>query len=128
MIKKTFVLDFVNDYKDMEAAFSKYYTITLLSNSVTPGAIYDIEAKIDGYAIIDPMDIDDVNDLLYQDNISAKEKRKITFILQKTKKNIENLDIDEQREFVAVMRRFTRFYEFLLQASCFEDVELHKKI
>ena len=125
--KKTFVLDFVNDYKDMEAAFSKYYTITLLSNSVTPGAIYDIEAKIDGYAIIDPMDIDDVNDLLYQDNISAKEKRKITFILQKTKKNIENLDIDEQREFVAVMRRFTRFYEFLLQASCFEDVELHKK-
>ncbi len=90
-------------------------------------AIYDIEAKIDGYAIIDLMDIDDVNDLLYQDNISAKEKRKITFILQKTKKNIENLDIDEQREFVAVMRRFTRFYEFLLQASCFEDVELHKK-
>ena len=34
--KKTFVLDFVNDYKDMEAAFSKYYTTTLLSNSVTP--------------------------------------------------------------------------------------------
>lgn len=25
------------------------------------------------------------------------------------------------------MRRFVRFYEFLLQASCFEDVELHKK-
>lgn len=25
------------------------------------------------------------------------------------------------------MRRFVRFYEFLLQVSCFEDVELHKK-
>ena len=25
------------------------------------------------------------------------------------------------------MKRFVRFYEFLLQVSCFEDVELHKK-
>ena len=125
--KKTFVLDFVNDYEDMEAAFSKYYTTTLLSNSVTPSAIYDIEAKIDGYAVIDPMDIDVVNDLLYKEDISAKEKKKITFVFQKTKKNIEKLDIDEQKEFVAIMRRFARFYEFLLQASCFEDVELHKK-
>ena len=125
--KKTFVLDFVNDYEDMEAAFSKYYTTTLLSNSVTPSAIYDIEAKIDGYAVIDPMDIDDVNELLYKEDISAKEKKKITFIFQKTKKNVEKLDADEQRELVALMRRFARFYEFLLQASCFEDLELHKK-
>lgn len=47
--KKTFVLDFVNKYEDIVAAFSKYYTKTVLSNSVTPRAIYDIEAKIDGY-------------------------------------------------------------------------------
>lgn len=125
--KKTFVLDFVNDYEDMQAAFSKYYTTTLLSNSVTPSAIYDIEAKIDGYLIIDPMDIYDANDILYKDNINSNEKRKITFLFQKTKKNIEKLDSEEQREFVMILRRFVRFYEFLLQVSCFEDVELHKK-
>lgn len=125
--KKTFILDFVNDYEDMEAAFSKYYTTTLLSNSVTPSVIYDIEAKIDGYAVIDPLDIDDMNELLYKDNVFAKEKKRITFIFQKTKKNVEKLDVDEQREFVMIMRRFVRFYEFLLQASCFEDVKLHKK-
>lgn len=125
--KKTFVLDFVNDYEDMQAAFSKYYTTTLLSNSVTPSAIYDIEAKIDGYLIIDPMDIYDANDILYKDNINSNEKRKITFLFQKTKKNIEKLDSEEQREFVMILRRFVRFYEFLLQVSCFEDIELHKK-
>ncbi len=43
--KKTFILDFVNNYEDIQAAFSKYYTTTLLSNSVTPSAIYDLEAK-----------------------------------------------------------------------------------
>lgn len=125
--KKTFILDFVNDYENIEAAFSKYYTTTLLSNSVTPSAIYDIEAKIDGYLVIDPMDIDDANDILYKDNMNAKEKKRLTFLFQKTKKNIEKLDVDEQRELVMTLRRFVRFYEFLLQVSCFEDTELHKK-
>lgn len=126
--KKTFILDFVNEYEDIESAFSKYYTTTLLSNSVTPSAIYDLEAKIDGYSIIDPFDIDDVNALLYKENISAKEKNRITFIFQRTRKNVDKqLSYEEQKEFVAAMRKFVRFYEFLLQASCFEDVELHKK-
>lgn len=125
--KKTFILDFVNEYEDIEAAFSKYYTTTLLSNSVTPSAIYDIEAKIDGYTVIDPMNIDDANEVLYKDNITAKEKKRLTFLFQKAKKNIEKLDVDEQREVVMIMRQFVRFYEFLLQVSCFEDTELHKK-
>lgn len=125
--KKTFILDFVNDYKDMQAAFAKYYTTTLLSNSVTPTAIYDLEAKIDGYTIIDPLDIEAANDILYKNDITAKEKRRLTFLLQKTKKNIDRLDYEEQKELVITMRRFVRFYEFLLQVSCFEDTQLHKK-
>ena len=125
--KKTFILDFVNDYKDIQAAFSKYYTTTLLSNSVTPSAIYDLEAKIDGYTVIDPLDIEDANEILYKDTITAKEKKRLTFLFQKAKKNIDKFDYEEQKELVLTMKRFVRFYEFLLQVSCFEDVELHKK-
>ena len=125
--KKTFILDFVNDYEDIQAAFSKYYTTTLLSNSVTPSAIYDLEAKIDGYTVIDPLDIEDANEILYKDDITAKEKKRLTFLFQKVKKNIDKLDYEEQKELVMTMRRFVRFYEFLLQVSCFEDIELHKK-
>lgn len=33
----------------------------------------------------------------------------------------------KQLEIVSVLRHFVRFYEFLIQVSCFEDVELHKK-
>ena len=125
--KKTFILDFVNDYKDIEAAFAKYYTSTFLSNSVTPSAIYDIEARIDGYSVIDPMDIDDANDILYKDKITAKEKQRLTFLFQKTKKNIEKLDLEEQKNLIGDMRSLVRFYEFILQVSCFEDTDLHKK-
>lgn len=125
--KKTFVLDFVNDYEDMEAAFSKYYTTTLLSNSVTPSAIYDLEAKLDGYLVLDLMDIDEFNELIYQKKINAKERRTLSSLIQRAKRNIEKLEYDEQRELIATMRKFARFYEFLLQVSCFEDTELHKK-
>lgn len=125
--KKTFILDFINDYEDIEAAFSKYYTTTLLSNSVTPSAVYDLEAKIDGYFVIDPMDIEIANDIFYKGDIKAKEKQSLIFLFQKTRINIDRLEYEKQRELVMTMRRFVRFYEFLLQVSCFEDVELHKK-
>ena len=126
--KKTFVLDFVNSYEDIEKAFSKYYTTTLLANSVSTSTIYDIDAKIDGYYCIDPMDIEEFVDVLYSKKADAKAKKKLTFILQKTKKNIEtNYSTEKQAEILLSIRHFIRCYEFLLQATCFEDVELHKK-
>lgn len=125
--KKTFVLDFVNSYEDIKAAFAPYYTTTLLSNSVTPSAVYDLEAKIDAYAILDPVDIEAANDILYSEKVTSKQKQRLTFFLQKSKKLLEHYDYNVQRECVSVMRSFVRFYEFLLQVSSFEDTELHKK-
>lgn len=125
--KKTFILDFVNKYEEIKSAFAPYYTTTLLSNSVTPGAVYDLEAKIDAYAILDPADVEAANDILYSENVTGKQKQRLAFFLQKSKKLLDHYDNDAQRECVGVMRSFVRFYEFLLQVSCFEDVELHKK-
>ena len=125
--KKTFVLDFVNSYEDIKSAFARYYTTTLLANSVTPSAIYDLEARIDAYALFDPADIEAANDLLYAEKITAKEKQRLTFFLQKSKKLLEHYSPDAQNEAVSIMRSFVRYYEFLLQVSSFEDHELHKK-
>ena len=125
--KKTFVLDFVNKYEDIVAAFSKYYTKTVLSNSVTPRAIYDIEAKIDGYFFLDPADVESFNKVLYESSHTAKDKKQMTFYLQKAKRVIDGFADDKRGQIALDIRHFIRFYEFLLQASCFEDVELHKK-
>ena len=125
--KKTFILDFANEYEDIKAAFAPYYTTTLLSNSVTPTAIYDLEAQIDAYYVLDPSDIDAANDLLYKGTIDARDKKKLTFYFSKAKKQVENYDLTEQTQIVSLMRSFVRFYEFLLQVSSFEDVDLHKK-
>ncbi len=125
--KKIFVLDFVNQFEEIKRAFAPYYTTTLLSNSVTPEAIYDLEAKIDAYTVLDPEDIEKVNELLYQGNISGRDKQKLTFYFRRSKKMIETYEVETQKEIVMLMRSFIRFYEFMLQVSSFEDIELHKK-
>ena len=117
----------MNTYEDIISAFAPYYTTTLLANSVTPTAIYDLEAQIDAYAVLDPDDIEKANELFYKKEPSASEKQRMTFYLQRAKKMVEKYDHLKQREIVVRMRHFVRFYEFLLQVSCFEDVTLHKK-
>lgn len=125
--KKVFVLDFVNKYEDIVAAFSKYYTKTILSNSVTPRAIYDIDAKIEGYFFLDSADVEAFNKVLYESAHTAKDKKQMTFYLQKAKRVIDGFAEEKRTQAALDIRHFIRFYEFLLQASCFEDVELHKK-
>ncbi|MCR5457089.1 MAG: DEAD/DEAH box helicase family protein [Clostridiales bacterium] len=125
--KKTFILDFVNTFEDIEHAFAPYYTTTLLANSVTPTAIYDLEAKIDGYFILDQSDIEETSKILYEDTIDEKNRKRITFFLQKSERLIKQYEATKQLEIIATIRHFIRFYQFLIQVSCFEDVELHKK-
>ena len=125
--KKTFILDFVNDYKEIKDAFAPYYTTTLLAGSVNKKAIYDLETKIDAYFVLDPDDIEKFSDILYNKEIKAKEKERISFLLNRCKKKIDEWDYKKQREFVMLLRGFVRYYQFLLQVSNFEDVEMHKK-
>ena len=51
----------------------------------------------------------------------------MTAYLQKAEKRANALEEADKKEFIANLKRFVRFYEFVLQASQFEDTELHKK-
>ena len=128
--KKTFILDFVNTYEDVQASFARYYTTTLLSGNVNPKHIYDLEANIDAFMVLDPLDIQNFNDLVFKkrdNSISAAEKKALTFYLQKAEKSVKQYNAAKQSEIRVRMRGFVKFYDFLIQASCFKDVDIHKK-
>ncbi|MBQ3830045.1 MAG: type I restriction endonuclease subunit R [Spirochaetales bacterium] len=125
--KKTFVLDFANSYEDIQNAFAPYYTTTILANSVNPSDIYQLEMKLDSYYVVDPGDIDPFVELLVKGVITDKERQRMVYILQKCQNEVNKMTPEGQREFAATLRHFIRFYQFLLQTTCFEDVELHKK-
>lgn len=128
--KKTFILDFANNYEDIVRDFSTYYTATILANTVNPLSVYEIETKLDGFYVLDEEDIELFNKTLYKDSkITSADRIKMVKLLEKTKKRMErNYPTREtQGEVILTINHFIRCYEFLLQASCFEDVDLHKK-
>lgn len=125
--KKVFVLDFRNTYEDILDSFKPYYTSTLLVNTVTPDSVYELLNNVDSYSIIDNDDVDDFNDALYSKMKSAERKIAVNSYLQKSKKLFDKFDEKKQRECYLTLRKFIRFYEFLLLVSSFEDIEIHKK-
>ena len=124
--KKTFVLDFANTYEEMKEAFAPYYTATFLANTVDSSSIYELEERVDGYNIIDAYDVDQYIKLLAETQ-NARVKIDLQNILQRVVKRFKALELLDQKEFKATVRGFIRCYEFLIQATSLEDVELHKK-
>lgn len=86
-----------------------------------------MEAKLDGYMILDPYDVNMAAEIIYKKIIESKDKNQLRFYLQRAEKKLKEYELMKQIEIMAVVRHFIRFYEFLIQVSCFEDVELHKK-
>ena len=125
--KKVFVLDFMNDYEDINKSFEPYYTTTMLVNTVTPESVYDLENKVDDYNILDYDDIQEFNTVLYSEKKPAEIKAKVNSLLLRSKKLFDKFDEKKQRECYLTLRKFVRFYEFLILVSSFEDAELHKK-
>lgn len=126
--KKTFILDFVNTIDEIEKAFKPYYTTTLLCNTVTPELVYELDAKIDSYFLFSIEDAFQANEYFYDTEMEPKKKEeRITYYLSKAKKVFEKMEEKDQTELYFTLRHFVRFYEFLLQATSFTDVDLHKK-
>ena len=126
--KKVFILDFVNSYDDIEKAFKPYYTATILTNSVNPQSVYELETKVDSFYLASPDDIASFNEHLYKNPITKDDRTKLNYYLAKAKKVFDEVsDEKKQKEIYLTLRHFVRFYEFLIQVSCFEDVNLHKK-
>ena len=75
------------DFSVIVKAFAPYYTATLLANSVTPTAVYDLEAKLDGYMILDPYDVNMAAEIIYKKIIESKEKISCVSICNAPRKN-----------------------------------------
>ena len=80
----------VSGYKDHNRGSMGFNTGTVTNDWEPKKLEHDRDIEIP----LDPMDIDDANDILYKDNITAKEKKRLTFLFQKAKKNIEKLEAD----------------------------------
>ena len=125
--KTTFVLDFKNTYDDIVEAFKPYYKDTILFETISPSDIRDLDREIDEYNILNWDDIEAFNVFLYQDKRTNRDKEKMWSLLDTAVREFNKRSEDEQLQIKKTIRRFLKGYCFLIQATCYENLELHKK-
>lgn len=124
--KTTFVLDFVNTCREMVRAFGKYYTTTILADDLTPQALYDLLGEIEVRSLYTQAEVKEYWALCCKRQNDAT-RQKIVSILSAVKRRFENLGETDRKEALGQMRRFVKWYDFIVQAAFLDDVLLYEK-
>ena len=125
--KTTFILDFKNSYDDIKAAFEPYYKETILFETLVPSDIRDMDRVIEEHDFLDYDDVLEFNGYLYQETRSIRDKQRMWLLLDKALKNITRRPEKEQMEVKKDIKSFLKGYCFLIQATAYENIELHKR-
>lgn len=125
--KETFILDFKNDYEDIKSAFEKYYKDNVLKEPIRPADIRALYSAIERYDILDEDDIDKFNEYLYKDKRNNNDKQMMWSLLDNSLRKVMQRPEINRAEIKSTIRKFLKGYSFLIQATCYENVELHKK-
>lgn len=125
--KQSFILDFKNSYEEIKKSFAPYYDGTILSENVNPETVYNLIDKIDTYNFMDFGDVEEFNKLAYKEKKIITDKLKMESLVDRALSKIKKRDIKQQFEIKKNIASFNKFYRFIIQATAFEDVDLHKK-
>ena len=125
--KETFILDFKNDYEDIKGAFDKYYKDNVLREPIRPADIRSLYSAIEKYDILDDDDIEKFNEYLYKAKRNNNDKQAMWSLLDNALRKVMKRPEKNRAEIKSTIRKFLKGYSFLIQATCYENVELHKK-
>lgn len=123
--KPTFILDFKNDYKDIQEAFEPYYKDTILFETISSSDIRELSKIIYGYNILNFDDIVVFNEFLYQDKRTNRDKQRMWILLDKAARELYRYEEIRQQEIIATIKRYLKGYLFLIQSTFYENIELH---
>ncbi len=125
--KRTFVLDFFNNWETVRASFANYYEATELDAATDPDVIYNLAERLDGYRIYSRAEIDAVADIYFDEPDPNKVLSQIEARLAPAVDKWKALEEEKKREFKALLRKFLRSYSFITQMVQLGDEELHRK-
>lgn len=119
----TFVLDFVNKADDIQTAFQPFYQGTVLTEGADPNNIYKIFKRVEEYRIINKDDIENFNELYYNNDDNME---KLNFYLFPARSKYMDLEKQDQRDFKSVLQAFLRSYSFIAQVERMMDKEMQQ--
>lgn len=124
----TFVLDFVNDRKEIYESFKPYYEITEFAEVTDPQLLYNLEHTLLSYQIFFKKDIDAFCAVWFdtKKELRNKEHNQLNAILDPLVISFEFKTQEEQETIKKQIVEFRNLYNFLSQIIPYNDSELEK--
>jgi type I restriction enzyme R subunit len=125
--ERTYILDFRNTIEDIQTAFKPYYNVTQLEDISDPNQVYNLEARLKAFGVLDAAEIDRFVDRFMTAARRADERPVLEGIVrQAVTRFSETLSEADQEEFRQVLASFLRFYSFIAQVVNLNDTSLEK--
>lgn len=124
---RTYILDFQNTMEEIQTAFSPFYEVTELEAISDPNQIYELEARLRAFGIIDSAEVERFALIYYQGQLASQDRILLEGLVREAVQRFEYEDDEGQREeFRQLLRSYMRFYSFVAQVVRLEDTDLEK--
>ncbi len=125
----TFVLDFVNEPAEIQAAFQPYYERTLIGEQAEPRHLYELQAKLDSYQVYHKTEVEEFAAVFYKprEEQSVTGHARLNACIDPAVGRYKALPDDGVREeFRKSVAAYRNLYAFLSQVIPFGDSDLEK--
>lgn len=127
----TFVLDFVNDPREIQEAFRQYYEGSVMGEEVDPDKLYEVKAELDASGIYLQGEVADFTCVFFapKRRQSPSDHKTINAILDRAVTRFAQFQASEEEEaelWRGKLQAFRNLYSFLSQVIPYQDSDLEK--
>ena len=120
----TFILDFVNEPKEIYRSFKDYYEDTMLEDETDPNRLYTLQNDIEKVNLFTKDDIYDFSNIFFN---TQEPQEHLQPILNRVVDKWKDLSEEDERElFRSNIQSYIRLYGYITQIMTFTDLDLEK--
>lgn len=122
----TFVLDFVNEAKDIQQSFQQFYQSTNLEKEIDPNELYKLQNILEDTQIYQKHEVESFANIFYSSNENSNDFGRLTSLLKPAVDRFKNKNGEEREQFKNVLNNFIKMYSFIVQVVRLFDKDLEK--